>query len=143
MNFIKLAPKKNSIQKIQKVSSLHRMHTPGKILFVKTREDRFPSWKFHHCFSFFIFSAPGNIIILVSEIISLFLQLDPLPNQICSDDGSEIEYTASAGGNLPPSTFAFVHKSHFRPLGSQITAHARAFFCRKFEDYFTDCLIIR
>lgn len=89
------------------------MHTPGKILFVKTREDRFPSWKFHHCFSFFIFSAPGIIIILVSEIISLFLQLDPLPNQICSDDGSEIEYTASAGGNLPSSTFAFVHKSHF------------------------------
>lgn len=135
MNFIKLAPKKNSVKKIQKVSSLHRMHTPGKILFVKIREDRFPSWKFHHCFSFFIFSAPGNIIILVSEIISLFLQLDPLPNQICSDDGSEIEYTASAGGNL--------HKSHFRPLGSQITAHARTFFCRKFEDYFTDCLIIR
>lgn len=89
MNFIKLAPKKNSFQKFQKVSSLHRMHTPGKILFVKTREDRFPSWKFHHCFSFFIFSAPGNIIILVSEIISLFIQLDPLPNQICSDDGSE------------------------------------------------------
>lgn len=55
MNFIKLAPKKNSVQKIQKVSSLHRMHTPGKILFVKTREDRFPSWKFHHCFSFLYF----------------------------------------------------------------------------------------
>lgn len=53
----------------------------------------------------------------MSEIIRLFLKLDPLPNQICSDDGSETKYTASAGGNLQFPTFAFVHKSHFRPLG--------------------------
>lgn len=143
MNFIKLAPKKIQSKKFRKFPPYTGCIHLAKYFFVKTREDRFPSWKFHHCFSFFIFSAPGNIIILVSEIISLFIQLDPLPNQICSDDGSEIEYTASAGGNLPSSTFAFVHKSHFRPLGSQITAHARTFFCRKFEDYFTDCLIIR
>lgn len=91
----------------------------------------------------FLFSAPGNIIILVSEIIRVFPQLDPWLNQICSDDGPVTEYTASAGVNLLFPNFAFVHKSHFRPFGSQITAHAQTFFCSELEDYFTDCLIIR
>lgn len=143
MNFIKLAPKKKfSPKNLESFLPTQDAYT-WQNTFCENKRRSISKLEIPSLLFFFIFSAPGNIIILVSEIISLFLQLDPLPNQICSDDGSEIEYTASAGGNLPSSTFAFVHKSHFRPLGSQITAHARTFFCRKFEDYFTDCLIIR
>lgn len=137
MHILKNAQEKKSSRKTPSL-------TPGKTLFVKTRKDRFPSWKFHQPFFFsFLFSAPGNIIILVSEIIRVFPQLDPWLNQICSDDGPVTEYTASAGVNLLFPNFAFVHKSHFRPFGSQITAHAQTFFCSELEDYFTDCLIIR